>query len=281
MKHIFIIIILSIAQISIAAESTSIKPFTTDGCSLFPDGTLLQDNTLWQNCCIEHDKAYWRGGSYQEREDADHTLAECVANLGHPKIAALMLEGVRVGGSPYWLTTFRWGYGWPYFRDYKTLTPEELATVETMSYSLNPFFYQRHRHPESKNTGIITPALKLIQDFKHYQIALFTLDTGQEYCEIVDVYQEKQNLVIQFNYQGKTKLILSEFEQQNAFAAGTYPITLPMIGPTLVEVQLKFNPDGTAHGYWANLGWVEKFNIIKKLISENHEHQSHQRSIGF
>jgi len=71
MKHFFILICLTLDQISMAAESVNIKPFTTDGCSLFPDGTL-KDNTLWKSCCIEHDKAYWRGGSYPERQAADH-----------------------------------------------------------------------------------------------------------------------------------------------------------------------------------------------------------------
>lgn len=29
-----------------------------------------------------------------------------------------MLSGVRVGGSPYWPTKFRWGYGWSYPHGY-------------------------------------------------------------------------------------------------------------------------------------------------------------------
>src|SRR5262249_471355 len=35
-----------------------LAPFTTDGCTTFPDGTLT-DATLWQHCCIEHDFAYY------------------------------------------------------------------------------------------------------------------------------------------------------------------------------------------------------------------------------
>ena len=46
-----------------------------------------------------------------------------------PEIAEAMLRGVRVGGSPYWPTSFRWGYGWPYFRGYKPLSPDEQAAV--------------------------------------------------------------------------------------------------------------------------------------------------------
>jgi len=101
-----------------------LRPFTTDGCSDFPDGTPTH-KTLWLSCCTEHDKAYWQGGTYNERRKADQELQRCVANVGEPGIAALMLAGVRVGGSPYWPTRFRWGYGWPWPRGYRALTAVE------------------------------------------------------------------------------------------------------------------------------------------------------------
>ena len=94
-----------------------IKPFTSDGCSAFPDGTYEQKQ-LWLACCTVHDKAYWRGGTYQQRLNADLALKNCVAEVGEPLIAELMLAGVRVGGSPYWPTKFRWGYGWSYPHGY-------------------------------------------------------------------------------------------------------------------------------------------------------------------
>ena len=105
-----------------------LKPFTTDGCSAFPQGTMAQ-NELWLNCCIAHDKTYWKGGTYAEREQADVELESCVAKVGEPQIAAVMLLGVRVGGAPYWPTQFRWGYGWSWPRFYGPLTPDELAQV--------------------------------------------------------------------------------------------------------------------------------------------------------
>src|SRR2546426_8536514 len=39
------------------ASSTVVPPhpFTTDGCSLWPNGP-------WRSCCIEHDVLYWCGG---------------------------------------------------------------------------------------------------------------------------------------------------------------------------------------------------------------------------
>jgi len=103
----------------------------SDGCSSFPDGTI-EHNTLWLDCCVEHDKAYWAGGTYKDREIADKALKECVATVGEPQIAEIMLAGVRVGGSPYFPTRFRWGYGWPYLRGYKELTSAEKQEVEKM-----------------------------------------------------------------------------------------------------------------------------------------------------
>jgi len=103
--------------------------FATDGCSAFPDGTLAQ-KSLWAHCCIEHDISYWQGGTYDERLAADQLLEQCVAKVGEPEIAQLMLAGVRVGGSPYFPTSYRWGYGWSYFRGYKALTEDEKKQVE-------------------------------------------------------------------------------------------------------------------------------------------------------
>ena len=106
-----------------------LQPFASDGCSAFPDGTP-ETKTLWLSCCTSHDSAYWQGGSYAERLQADQDLRSCVAQTGQPEIARLMLAGVRVGGTPYLPTSFRWGYGWPYPRGYKTLTEAEREMVK-------------------------------------------------------------------------------------------------------------------------------------------------------
>lgn len=108
-----------------------IKPFISDGCSAFPDGTLEQQD-LWLECCVDHDKAYWKGGTYQQRLNADENLRICVADVGKPLIAELMLAGVRVGGSPYLPAKFRWGYGWPYLRGYKALKEEEKVQISAV-----------------------------------------------------------------------------------------------------------------------------------------------------
>ncbi|MFT6987247.1 MAG: hypothetical protein ACJAT7_003101 [Psychromonas sp.] len=120
MRYLFI---LSFLMFSVGINAEEINPFTSDGCSAFPDGTFKQKE-LWLACCTAHDYAYWKGGTYDERLIADKQLRQCVAKVGQPQIAALMLAGVRVGGSPYFPTSFRWGYGWSYPRGYKALTQE-------------------------------------------------------------------------------------------------------------------------------------------------------------
>ena len=120
--------------LSKTVSAENIKPFTTDGCSVFPDGTL-EHKELWLSCCTAHDYAYWQGGTYQERLVADQQLQQCVAKVGAPKVAKLMLAGVRVGGSPYLPTPFRWGYGWSYPRGYKVLTTEEINQINALENS--------------------------------------------------------------------------------------------------------------------------------------------------
>jgi hypothetical protein len=119
---------LSLLLLPALATAGELAPFTTDGCSVFPDGTL-QQQSLWVECCIRHDLAYWQGGSYAARLAADEALRACVAAVGEPEIAAVMLAGVRVGGSPYFPTTYRWGYGWPWPRGYRALNSEERQAV--------------------------------------------------------------------------------------------------------------------------------------------------------
>jgi len=55
------------------ALAAELKPFTTDGCSAFPDGTPAHRD-LWLNCCIQHDLAYWKGGTHTERLNADRRV---------------------------------------------------------------------------------------------------------------------------------------------------------------------------------------------------------------
>ena len=81
--------------------------FKSDGCSMFPEG-------IYSDCCVEHDRAYYVGGSWTKRWQADKQLFKCVAKKHgwrNKIIAPLMWAGVRVGGVSWLPTSFRWGFG--------------------------------------------------------------------------------------------------------------------------------------------------------------------------
>ncbi|MDO3381575.1 FAD-binding oxidoreductase [Gilvimarinus algae] len=118
-----------------AAES--IRPFTSDGCSRFPNGTL-EHAGLWLSCCEQHDLAYWRGGTYAERIAADDALEVCVAATGEPTIGLMMYFGVRLGGTPFAPTDFRWGYGWREYRGYRALNEQEQQAVQEAMNAMDP-----------------------------------------------------------------------------------------------------------------------------------------------
>lgn len=129
-KHLATSLIL--LMLSMASQAETLKPFASDGCSAFPDGKIEQ-NELWLSCCQQHDLAYWQGGTYQDRLDSDQALKVCVSEVGEPQVALLMLAGVRVGGTPFLPTQFRWGYGWSYPRFYGELTEAELKQVNALA----------------------------------------------------------------------------------------------------------------------------------------------------
>ncbi|MDH3419712.1 MAG: hypothetical protein OEQ25_11690 [Gammaproteobacteria bacterium] len=93
------------------------RAFTTDGCSVIPDGAAL-------SCCIAHDVEYWCGGSPAARRAADRALRECVGGLGYGARARLMYLGVRFGGWRFFPFPWRWGYGYPWpFRESDNESP--------------------------------------------------------------------------------------------------------------------------------------------------------------
>jgi hypothetical protein len=115
-----------------AGDFGQLTPFWTDACTAFPDGTP-DDPTLWQHCCVEHDLKYWAGGTLEQKADADGDLFNCVSDTGQPVIAALMVAGVAVGGTPFLPTFYRWGYGWPKLRGFAPLSQDEEMQVHELT----------------------------------------------------------------------------------------------------------------------------------------------------
>ena len=140
-----IIIILLVLFVSgCNGSGKQISDFKSDGCTLFPDSSLI-DNTDWCECCFEHDIAYWQGGTEEERLKADEALRECVREkTGNDNLAKVIYSGVRFGGSPYFYNWYRWGYGWDFERKYKKLTEEEKKQVDI---KLKKYFSGNPEHP--------------------------------------------------------------------------------------------------------------------------------------
>ena len=132
-----------ILLLSTCTPAADLRPFTTDGCSLFPDRALI-GHADWCKCCVYHDLAYWRGGTAEQRLQADRDLQRCVTEAtGDAKLAELMFVGVRAGGGPYFFTPYRWGYGWTYGRLYEPLSRTEEIQANRLRdafFSANPNF---------------------------------------------------------------------------------------------------------------------------------------------
>ena len=122
-----------------------LSDFTSDGCSLFPDRFLIE-NIDWCDCCLEHDIAYWQGGTESQRQEADEKLRYCVLEkTGNRALAEAMYQGVRFGGSPYFYNWYRWGYGWSYERKYQALTLKEQRMVNDRLFK----YFERNERSDS------------------------------------------------------------------------------------------------------------------------------------
>jgi hypothetical protein len=124
------------ASAQILLQPNKLKPFTTDGCSVWIDGTVAEPY-LWRHCCVAHDKAYWVGGTELERTKADKDLLVCVSDVSSKAMGNYMHFFVSAAGGPFMMTPYRWGYGWDFLergkpRGYKTPTAAEWAQVNEL-----------------------------------------------------------------------------------------------------------------------------------------------------
>jgi len=83
-----------------------LKPFSTDGCSQFPDSVVGMD---YEECCLDHDYAYWKGGTFEQKQRADEQLGQCVGTKSFSALGSMMEMGVGIGGSASLPTNWRWG----------------------------------------------------------------------------------------------------------------------------------------------------------------------------
>lgn len=107
--------LLAFFSFSAAAQSNSVDKndkqavlaeFITDGCTGFPDGNYL-------DCCVQHDREYYAGGSWKARWRSDKKLFSCIAakpKLYNKLIAPIAWLGVRIGGVSWLKASFSWGF---------------------------------------------------------------------------------------------------------------------------------------------------------------------------
>ena len=112
-----------------AQESSTLKTFETDGCTMFLDGT--NDNPeLWKHCCTYHDLRYWYGGSLKDQDQSDLKLKQCVGKVAGKKWANLIYTGVRAGHYSPIKNKYAWAWGWTPKRKKEPLSLTELIYVK-------------------------------------------------------------------------------------------------------------------------------------------------------
>lgn len=104
--------------------ANKLLPFSSDGCSMSPDGTSEQPKAFLE-CCVRHDYLYWQGGTSEQKTQADQELRACISKASNKNTGDLYWLGVRAGGGPEFKTPFRWGYGWIEHRGYEALSQNE------------------------------------------------------------------------------------------------------------------------------------------------------------
>lgn len=124
--------ILSLCLIALSIPtyaSKILKPFLTDGCTGYAEGTRADPN-LWRHCCVEHDLYFWAGGSKEERKQTDLRLKSCVEKTGEIQHAHLIYLGVTLGGaSPIQFKTKQWGHAFEEREKYLALSEAETSLV--------------------------------------------------------------------------------------------------------------------------------------------------------
>ncbi len=117
-------------KINVNYDQGEFSPFTTDGCSMYPDQNYFPGQEhKWIHCCIAHDIAYWIGGTADQREVADTELKNCVTQATNKYHGKMMYLGVKVGGVPGTGLPWAWGYGWQNFKKYSPLSEQNIEEI--------------------------------------------------------------------------------------------------------------------------------------------------------
>ena len=110
-----------------SAFGYELRPFCTDGCSVVGNKTKTSFK-----CCVEHDIAYWSGGTREDKYRADGRFYQCLLRTEGQRVAEAYSAAVALYGDPYW------GLDWIDRPRFKKLTDEERCVV-AMSTPANPY----------------------------------------------------------------------------------------------------------------------------------------------
>lgn len=177
MKSIIFSFLFMFSSTAFGQLQNEISPFTTDGCSVVPDLNFT-------DCCVFHDIAYWKGGTKEQRKAADEDLAACVAKKSNKLIGSMFYWGVKLGGGPNLLTSFRWGYGWKHNMGYRALTHEELQAVKAIQ----------------PKDALATPITDPTSNLKQYPVVHGNYCLDEIFTYLVEIYGKDSLVKIESTY---------------------------------------------------------------------------------
>jgi hypothetical protein len=120
----------SLDSLSDDLMSVFVKPFETDFCTGYKEGTSKVP-LLWADCCKEHDLYLWAGGTRKQRRQADRRLRKCVRDKGAPIHGIIMWLGVRIGKlSPIKIKGHQWGNAWGHKVRREKLSKDEIKALQ-------------------------------------------------------------------------------------------------------------------------------------------------------
>ena len=129
--------LLAIGVLAACQADSHLIAYSSQGCATAPDRSVIESSD-WCDCCREHDIAYWRGGTKQQRDHADVRLRKCInVKTNDDELANNMTESANRGEGAYFFAGYRWGYGWQRERNFQPLSEKEVYL--TNQYLLDYF----------------------------------------------------------------------------------------------------------------------------------------------
>lgn len=240
---------------TVPVEQPILKTFSSDGCSLSPNSFF---KAQFVDCCVQHDVAYWLGGTSQQKEKADSDFKMCMqSKLGknygssiQEAVAETYYLGVSIGGVNYMPNAFRWGYGWNIIRDNVPLTNAEIAQAENI-YGKN-----LHKLKEQIESGEIK-----------YGLQVYTFDNS------IYTFLPSDKIVYSYLQKVLDRRDIVTYGSQTILDSKTqlYKIKLKSCGEQVIE--FKLNLDNIVFLLKNSIALSSNFSYIQKSISSINDPQ--------